>query len=439
MPDSDMPDSYIPDSDMNEFAGFNVNTYNPGTEKDKQALKKAKIALELGSRNVAEDKYGNEYHLPAPPRLSQQASMPSLIAQRLYIDLPGITETEEAKNDRKTKVTTSIYSINTLLRKVKLRWNITYDSINDKLLTNPNYLANTFYGLWNLKAGIELAMHDSLYGDNRDKEGENNVIIDYSNLKFRLRDCETPVDKALADKIYDWMKKTGRFRRIVISIQANDKDRPEFIEFKTRLIELFDINTAVIIVIGADASSYDDLNIAYIVRNLLPFSIKYIITSDNFRDINKLKDSNDRSIGTPIYSSDATDIILIKVQNFCNPSHRLHTPSSSGFRGPVSSGHGFSGHGSSSGFPGYGYGGPGPSFSGHGSSSSGPSSSLHGSTGKRDRDWGSRGGTNKNKKSLLNKYTRKVKKLHKKRIPTKKVVKKYNKNYKKKTLKRKHK
>jgi hypothetical protein len=51
------------------------------------------------------------------------------------------------------------------------------------------------------------------------------------------------------------------------------------------------------------------------------------------------------------------------------------------------------------------------------------------------------GGTNKNKKSLLNKYTRKVKKLHKKRIPTKKVVKKYSKNYKnykKKTLKRKH-
>ena len=490
MPDSDMPDSY-----MDEFAGFDVNTYIPGTEEDKQALKKAKIALELGSRNVAEDKHGNEYHLPAPPRLSEQASMASLIAQRLYIDLPGITETEDAKKDRKTKVTTAINTINTLLRKVKLRWNITYDSINDKLLKNPRYLANTFYGLWNLKAGIEFAMHDSLYGDNRDKEGEKNVIIDYSNLKFRLGDCETPVDRALADKIHAWMQDTGRFRRIVISIQANDKDRPEFIEFKTRLIELFEPPTAVIIVIGADASSYDDLNIAYIVINLLPFSIKYIITSDNFRDISKLEDSNDESIGTPIYSSVATDIILIKTQNFCNPSHRLHTPSSSGFRGPVSSGHGFSGHGSSSGFrgpvssghgfsghgsssgfprygyggpgpsfsghgsssgfPGYGYGGPGPSFSGHGYSSSGPSSSLHGSSSgfsghgyiredgfTRKRNRGSYGGTNKNKKSLLNKYTRKVKKLHKKRIPTKKVVKKYNKNYKnykKKTLKRKNK
>jgi hypothetical protein len=53
----------------------------------------------------------------------------------------------------------------------------------------------------------------------------------------------------------------------------------------------------------------------------------------------------------------------------------------------------------------------------------------------------SSGGTNKNKKSLLNKYTRKVKKLHKKRILSKKVVKNYKnyKNYKKKTLKRKHK
>ena len=404
MPDSGMPDSDMPEFDefdefdVNEFDvnEFDVNTYKPGTEEDKQALKKAKIALELGPRNLAEDKHGNEYHLPAPPRLSQQASMTSLIAQRLYIDLPGITE--EAKEDRKTKVTTAINTINTLLRKVKLHWNITYDSINDKLLINPRYLVNTFYGLWNLKAGIELAMLDSLYGDNSDKKGENNVIIDYSNLKFRLRDCGTPVNRALADKIHAWMQETGRirrivFRRIVISIQANDKDRPEFIEFKTRLIELLELfktgpapPTAVITVIGADASSYDDLNIAYIVRNLLPFSIKYIITSDYFRDINKLEDSNDRSIGTPIYSSDATDIILIRVQNFCNPS-------SSDF------------------------------------------------TRKRNRDR-SYGGTNKNKRSLLNKYTRKVKKLHKKRIPTKKVVKKYSKNYKnykKKTLKRKHK
>ena len=47
--------------------------------------------------------------------------------------------------------------------------------------------------------------------------------------------------------------------------------------------------------------------------------------------------------------------------------------------------------------------------------------------------------TNKNKKLLLNKYTRKLKKLHKKRILSKKVVKKYSKNYKNKTLKRKHK
>jgi len=53
--------------------------------------------------------------------------------------------------------------------------------------------------------------------------------------------------------------------------------------------------------------------------------------------------------------------------------------------------------------------------------------------------YGRGGGTNKNKKSLLNKYTRKLKKLYKKRILSKKVVKKYNKNYKKKTLKRKHK
>ena len=262
MPDSGMPDSDMPEFDEFDVNEFDVNTYIPGTEEDKQALKKERIAHELGPRNVAEDKHGNEYHLPAPPRLSGQASMTSLIAQRLYIDLPGISE--EAKEDRKTKVTTAINTINTLLRKVKLRWNITYDSINDKLLTNPRYLVNTFYGLWNLKAGIELAMHDSLYGDNIDKKGEYNVIIDYSNLKFRLRDCKTPVNRDLADKIHAWMQETGTFRRIVISIQANDKDRPEFIEFKTRLIELFKTGpappTAVIIVIGADASSYDDLN-----------------------------------------------------------------------------------------------------------------------------------------------------------------------------------
>jgi hypothetical protein len=59
--------------------------------------------------------------------------------------------------------------------------------------------------------------------------------------------------------------------------------------------------------------------------------------------------------------------------------------------------------------------------------------------------YGRGGGTNKNKKLLLNKYskkikyTRKLKKLHKKRILSKKVVKKYSKNYKKKTLKRKNK
>ena len=52
---------------------------------------------------------------------------------------------------------------------------------------------------------------------------------------------------------------------------------------------------------------------------------------------------------------------------------------------------------------------------------------------KDSSPYGRGGGINKNKKSLLNKYTRKVKKLHKKRILSKKVVKKYSKNYKKKT------
>ena len=58
---------------------------------------------------------------------------------------------------------------------------------------------------------------------------------------------------------------------------------------------------------------------------------------------------------------------------------------------------------------------------------------------RQERERRTRGGTNKNKYTRKIKNSKKVKTLHKKRNTSKKVLKKYNKNYKKKTLRRKNK
>jgi hypothetical protein len=291
-----------------------------------------------------------------PPRLTRQLS--EIAVTNLHIDSRDIDTP-----DSKLRIITSIATINKYLKRFGLKWGITFETIYDKLRKNGQYLGNTLYGIWRLDAGAKLVMLESL-GQDKDEEGSETLIIDYSNLKYRLQDC-IPSKSAggeFAVELENWINKNmKRCKRIIISIQENDKNNTTFIQFKDELKKRYGTMN-VIIIIGSNASSYDDLNIAYIVTNLLPKSTKYIISSDKFRDIHKI-DPDDTT--SPIFvSSDTNNLIMFPVEsNFCK-------------------------EGTSKRYKSY-----------HGS--------YH-------------GGTNKNKKLLLNKYskkikyTRKVKKLHKK-------------------------
>jgi hypothetical protein len=424
------------DDVFEEFNESKIDEYIPITDDDVTAKEIEGLVKKLGPEhltNIDGKPVFNPNIKPLP--LVRQESIGASFVRTLYINKADI-ETPSLTTIQ--RVTTSINIINEYLSRSGLHWKITFDTIKGKLSKDEFYLVNTLYGIWHLADGANLVMGESLLR-NPDATDSTTLIIDYCNLKGGLSRCRPyrEPDEDFADEINDWTMDTfGPTNRIIISIQANNIREANFISFKDKLRDIFGAKN-IIIIVGSDSSSYDDLNIAYIVTKLLPESNKYIISSDKFRDLHRINVDGSTS---PIFiNKDSSPVLrMIKVEDtFCeDDGHGVIRARFS--EGSVSSGDGFSGHGSSSGFPGYGYGGPGASFSGHGSSSSGPSSSLPGSTRKRGRY----GGTNKNKKSLLNKYTRKVKKLHKKRIPTKKVVKKYNKNYKnykKKTLKRKHK
>ena len=530
MADSEMGDSNPPHTGYRPLLNedYGVDEFKPENQDEEIAALQDRMIANMGPRSRIGNVNGHPVLLPGrssgPPQLITQLSLPTYIADNLHINMIGKNDTE-----KKALVQGVIEVINIYLSDVNLYWDTTYEKLTEKLRLNPQYLGSTLYNIWLLRNGGDLAMSSSLRR-RPDSKGENNVLIDYSNLKLVLQNRCSPrkvADDSLAQEIIKWIdEKTKNYcSRIIISIQENDKEKPQFKSFYAKLLERYGIDR-VIIIIGSDGSSYDDLNIAYIVTNLLPLSKKYIISNDKFDDLKSIAThGNPKSIFT-----NTDKLEMIKLKEFCISTGNTYTESGPTRQGPIRPGFsgdgsrepGFSGDGyggpssssgSGSGFSGHGYGGPisssgsrvpvysgdgssrydsrrdgsrgdgfrGDGFSGDGSSrydsrrdgSRGDGSSRYdsrrdGSRGDGSRGDGSRGdgfsrydsrgpgfsgdgsrrdgsrrgGTNKNKKSLLNKYTRKVKKLHKKRIPTKKVVKKYNKNYKnykKKTLKRKHK
>jgi len=373
----------------------NFTQYIAKNEEDKTAREIELITKKLGDRHI-DYMDGVPLHIPrlVPPTLDKQPSIATSAAINLYID--DIADSARIQN--------VIDIINNYLRRVNLLWKITPQTIEGKLRNNRKYLANTLYGIWHLEDGANLAMLRSLK-KHEDKADSNTVIIDYSNLKFGLKyDCEPAkfpgVD--LADEINNWTMETmGDCKIIIISIQENDRKTTEFKEFMNRLKDIFG-SQSIVIIVGSDASSYDDLNIAYIVTQLLPKSKKYIISSDKFRDLFRINTLDNTE--SPIFVN-SEQLQMITVERFCKSNRNNRK------RG----------------------------YTVEGDSATETSSSSVRRPLKRFKP---RGGTNKNKKSLLNKYTRKLKKLHKKRILSKKVVKKYSKNYKNyknKTLKRKHK
>ena len=265
------------------------------------------------------------------PGLTKQPSIST--SATIAMDITDATDEDQ--------VQPAIDAINKELKKFYLYWDITpnpiaRNTIFNKLKNNNNYLRNTLYGIWNLKLGADLAMIKST-SKNPDIESAVTLIIDYSNLKFGLqKDCSPrrQIDGYLARDIALVMR-ASTCSRIIISIQSNDKDNSDFNEFRAELKKIYG-NDNIIVIVGSDASSFDDLNIAYIVTQILPKSIKHIITSDKFRDLERLeldpttgKPKIDELTGKPIRipifpprSSD-TKMKMINVDVFCSP--RLST------------------------------------------------------------------------------------------------------------------
>jgi hypothetical protein len=235
------------------------------------------------------------------------------------------------------QVQPAIDAINKELEKFYLYWDITPDplapnTIFKKLKKNNKYLRNTLYGIWNLKLGADLATIKST-SKNPDIEGAETLIIDYSNLKIGLqKDCSSPrkIDGSLAKDIA-FVMSASKCSRIIISIQSNDKGNRDFKEFRTELKRIYGIDN-VIVIVGSDASSFDDLNIAYIVTQILPKSIKHIITSDKFRDLQRLEldpttgelkidEITGKPIKIPIFPPKSSDpkMKMISVDVFCSP------------------------------------------------------------------------------------------------------------------------
>ena len=392
------------DDVFEEFTEFKIDEYIPITDDDVTEVEIKELVKSIGPEHLIDidgEPVLNPNIKPQPPPFTRQESIGASFVRTLYINPSDIDSPSPTTIQR---VTTSINIINNYLSRSDLHWKITFDTIKGKLSKNGNYLGNTLYGIWRLADGANLVMKKSLH-KNPDTAGSTTVIIDYCNLKGGLGRCRFPSepDGDFADEINNWTMDTfGRTDRIIISIQANNIRDTNFVNFKNKLRHIFGPKNIVIIV-GSDASSYDDLNIAYIVTKLLPKSNKYIISSDKFIDLHRI--NADSTTSLIFENKDGPPLLrMITVEKtFCHKRRRRRRDIEE-------------------------------------DDDTGPSSSrrpfLHAIRS---------GGTNKNKKLLINKYskknkyTRKVKKLHKKRILIKKVVKKYNKNYKKKTLKRKNK
>lgn len=378
-------------SDFSDFDGFDI--LDESSFKEDSETKEQIHELDELKKRIGEEYLGKideeTVHIPKIPRLTRSMSIGSSYVSTLYLS-PG--NIDDPANVTKAEISISI--INDFLSKSNLYWNVTFNTIREKLLNNREYLGNTLYGIWRLADAANLAMFSSLKRK-EDKEDSNTLIIDYSNFKFGLGRCDPKVypGDPIAEQIDNWIiEKMGPCDRIIISIQQNDIPRPEFLEFRMKLKDTFG-HQNIIIIVGSDASSYDDFNIAYIVTKLLPLSKKYIISDDKFNDICKLEKNID---GTPrksfifIRPTTTDKIIMVNVKDFCGKYDTYRSPPSTFSR---------------------------PAF----------------------KIFARRGGTNKNKYTRKIKNSKKVKTLHKKRNTSKKVVKKYNKNYKKKTLRRKNK
>jgi len=303
------------------------------------------------SFNIPTQEIRNQEDIDGILRQLRQEDIVRIDEEYVYvpgIKLPGLTKQPSISTSAtiakditdaadEAQVQPAIDAINEELKKFYLYWDITpnpiaHNTIFNKLKKNNNYLRNTLYGIWNLKLGADLAMIKST-SKNPDIEGAETLIIDYSNLKIGLqKDCLSPrkIDGSLAQDIALVMR-ASKCSRIIISIQSNDKDNRDFKEFRAELKRIYGIDN-VIVIVGSDASSFDDLNIAYIVTQILPKSIKHIITSDKFRDLKRLEldpttgelqidETTGKPIKIPIFPPMSSDpkMKMIRVEVFCSP------------------------------------------------------------------------------------------------------------------------
>lgn len=225
----------------------------------------------------------------------------------------------------------------------------------------------------------------------------NGLVVDVANAVFAIQEKYPSLsNKKQLNELHNMLQDI-QYRHgcnvIILSIQNHYIEKPEYYDFISKLQRIFGIN--IFIITAHNRASSDDLNGVLTMEILRARNIKYkFLTGDYLMDY--LLDD----LPIMFIPEIAENVIDPKVWLRSKPRSERDSELAAHFVNFIA---------------------------------------RRERERRQRRERGTRGGTNKNNYTRKIKNSKKVKTLHKKRNTSKKVLKKYNKNYKKKTLRRKNK
>lgn len=369
---------------------------------------------------------------PVPTRqISLAPTIPDSIVD-MFLDIKLIPQSTEELRHQELTPNESINVLNYMMETIgsDIRWDPDLLSLNAKLRSEPNYAARTGdFTIDKLRSLINLLnkwINDSLFTRRVNKI----LVVDFMNL-FYFGPIASIKPDTIKYKIIEYMLKRlileDGYNRIIICVQNNELLKSEFTELMIKLHQFFGyIPKTVLIMPGHNRSSMDDFFVVLCCALLKKVNLLIksgVLTGDMYADF--VKEQMFKIFIKIYYEKIESDIQDFGRYDEASKEIVLRQMMESKIKYLKSVGYEFTPENvftrviyptRSSG-----------SISSRVLERSGPSSRGSSSRGISSH----RGGTIKYKKSLLNKRTRKI---YKKNYSQK--MKKYSKNKKKKTLRR---